>query len=99
MANVTLKMQAAGKNSWDNLVLVIKDAPVSSIIRFNDRNTALEVYRQLTIAHFSDHTGNLEVDIDGKVYDMTPEIWRAVLGTVDQWYEEYMMIVEGVSNF
>lgn len=100
MVEATLKM-SPGKNGtcWDSLVMIIRSSDtVVPIIRFKDRNSALEAQRQLMIALFEEHTGNLTVTIDNCDYDLTYETWQAVAGAVERWYEEYMVLVENVGT-
>lgn len=99
MVKATLKMKGCGENCWDALTLVIKGGPLSAIIRLQNRNTALDVYRQLFTAHFTNQTGTVAVEIDGVTFQMDFDTWQAVLGCVDQWYEEYMSLVELASNY
>lgn len=90
MSNATLKMQG-GDDCWDQLVLILrKNFSLSSLLHLNNRNSALEVYRQLAIAHFEGHADELTVDIDGGLYLMSYQQWQAVLSCLDQWFEDYM---------
>lgn len=81
---------------WDKLVLAIKsDSTVTPMIRMN-RHEALEAYRQIAIAEFEGEKGSLVVTIGTAVYNMAYDVWQAVGDALDQWYEQYMTIVEKV---
>lgn len=90
-ADATLKMRA-GENFWDNLSISISYSKENYLIHLKDRFSCLELNRQLTIAYFDGHEGELVVNIDGREYEWCQSIWHAVLSTTDQWFEEYMII-------
>lgn len=93
-----LKM-SPGKDCWDKVTLFLDPkARVCTLFRLKNRLTALELYRQLTVAHFDGHEGDLTVEIDGNTYCWSQEQWEAVLSCVDQWFELYMFVVEGVGK-
>jgi len=51
--------------------------------------SALELNRQLSIAYFSDHQGDLEIIVEGHTCTFPLEVWHAVLSVTDQWLEKY----------
>lgn len=97
MVRAILKM-APGPDCWDNLMLVIQceEEKVCQIVRLKDRHTALELYRQTAIAYYDHHCGKLVLKIDGLDYPMPCRAWMAVHSCMDQWFEDYVMAVEGV---
>lgn len=96
MGKIKLKMHR-GKDCWDNLTLIIpRETGVIPLIRFQNRNSALDAYRQIVIANYENHIGKLVVTIDSIDHTFTQPEWEAVLDCLDQWYEEYMMVVETV---
>lgn len=99
MARATLRM-GKGKDCWDKLVLIVRGADtVVPLIHFKDRHSALDAYNQIAVAHFENHADELEVHIDGSTYTMTYDVWQAVGAALNEWYEDYMILVEGVGNF
>ena len=96
MNKATLKM-CSGKNCWDNLILIFRDnSSVVYLYHLRDRYTALRLYRELYLAHSDSIEDDLRVEIDDHKKLMTADTWQAVLSCLDQWYEEYMFVVEGV---
>jgi len=98
MNKATLRM-CSGKNCWDNLILILwEDSSMVYLHHFRDRFTAFRLYRELYLAHSDSIKDNLKVEIDGHTKLMTADSWQAVLSCLDQWYGEYMYIVEGVGS-
>lgn len=92
--HVKLKF-GSGANYWDKVTLVIRGSnSIIPVIYLNNRNTALDVYRQLSIAYFDEHKGPIDVDIDQTQYTMTQDVWHGVLSCLDQWFEDYFEHVE-----
>lgn len=87
-------LMKAGVDCWDRLTLIIKDRDVSYLYVLQDRYTCMELYRQLAIYHFDGTEGEVAVDIDGQRCRWRDEIWKSVLGVIDQWFTEYMLLVE-----
>ena len=69
-------------------IRLILHGDVTQIVALKDRNTALELWRVLTIAYHEDHDGSIAVNIDGRVHTMPQSVWHAVLSVVDQWLEK-----------
>ncbi len=87
-------LMKAGVDCWDRLTLIIKDRDVDYLHALRDRYTCIELYRQLAIYHFDGIEGEVLVDINGQRYRWRDEVWKSVLGVIDQWYTEYMLLVE-----
>lgn len=96
MASAILKMSPdANGNGWDNLVMVVNGPDtVIPFIRFRDRFDAVKVYNQTITAHAKGHTGDLDVEINGVIHSFTYDVWQAVGGTLDKWYEEYVALTD-----
>lgn len=77
------------KGNADKIQLIINEE-VPRIIILKDRYSALELNRQLTIAYFEDHEGDLSIDIDGNSYTFTQDMWQGILSVTDQWLEKYI---------
>lgn len=92
MASAILKMSPDAKGScWDRLVMVVNGPDtVIPFIRFRDRFDAVNVYNQIIIAHTNGHTGDLDVEINEIIHRFTYDLWQAIGGTLDKWYEEYV---------
>ena len=92
MASAILKMSPdANGTCWDKLVMVVNGPDtVIPFIRFRDRYDAVNVYNQTIAAHTKGHTGDLDVEINGIIHRFTYDVWQAVGGTLDKWYEEYV---------
>ncbi len=96
MASAILKMTPnADGNCWDKLVMVVNGSDtVIPFIRFKDRYDAVNVYNQTMVAHKIGHTGGLDVEINGIIHRFTYDVWQAVGGTLDEWYEEYVALTD-----
>jgi len=96
MASAILKMSPdANGNCWDKLIMVVNGPDtVIPFIRFRDRFDAVEVYNQTITAHTTGHTGDLDVEINGIIHRFTYDVWQAVGGTLDKWYEEYVSLTD-----
>ncbi len=87
MTLATLNMDGA---NWDFAHLItLGDLP--QLIKLKNRDTCVNLNRELTIAWFDDHEGDLQLFIDGHSYTFPQEIWHAVLSVTDQWLEEYLV--------
>ena len=94
MATCEINEMTIAKLNWyksnsDKIELVIK-GDIPRIIILKDRYSALELNRQLTIAYFEDHEGELSIDIDGNSYTFPLNVWQAILSVTDQWLEDYI---------
>ncbi len=96
MANAILKTSRdANGTGWDKLVMVVNGPDtVIPFIRFNDCFDAVNAYNQIFIAHTNGHTGDLDVKINGIIHRFTYDVWQAVGGTLDKWYEEYLSLAD-----
>ena len=74
---------------FDKVHLVLH-GDVPQLIVLKDQYSALELNRQLTIAYFEDHEGELDIEIDGSSYTFSLEVWQAILSVTDQWLAKYM---------
>lgn len=90
-ANLRMK---AGIDCWDRLSLTIKDGNIHYLYVIKDRYTCLELYRQLAIYDYEGVKGEVAVIIDGQEHRWCEEVWGAVYGAIDQWFIEYMYLVE-----
>lgn len=90
---VNLKMRS-GKDCWDRLTLTISEGNTVHLYPFRNRNTCLDLYRQLYIYHCDGVRGPVPVVIDAHRYCWCEAVRKAVLWAADQWYEEYMSLVE-----
>lgn len=85
MSNVTIDYST---QDWDNITIISPDE-CAAIIKLKGAESALELNRELTVAHFSDHKGLLTIDIDGSTYTFTQSVWEGILSVTDQWLEDY----------
>ena len=74
---------------------MVVNAPgtVIPFIRFKDRLDALNAYNLIFMAHAEGHTGDLDVEINGEIHRFTYDVWQAVGGSLDKWYEKYLFHV------
>lgn len=96
MACAILKMSPKANSArWDKLVMVVKGSDaIIPFIRFKDRFDAVNAYNQTFIAHTKGHTGDLDIEINGITHRFTYDVWQAVGGTLDKWYEEYLAVAD-----
>lgn len=96
MANAILKMSPdANGPGWDKLIVVVNGSDtVIPFIRFKDRFDAVNAYNQIFIAHTKGHTNDLDVEINGTIHRFTYDVWQAIGGTLDKWYEEYLALAD-----
>ena len=96
MASAILKMSPdANGTCWDKLVMVVNGFDtVIPFIRFKDRFDAVNAYNQTFVAHTNGHTGDLDVEINGVTHRFTYDVWQAVGGTLDKWYQEYVSVAD-----
>lgn len=83
--------QTHGRDNWDNMVLVI-NGPGALVpwIRLKDRESVMDLYRQIFVAELKEHEGDLDVKIDGKSCTLSQDVWFAVGRAIDPWYEDYV---------
>ena len=90
MAKATLTC-AGAPVYWDSMKLVIsQDLTVTQFLHLKERNVALDLYRQLAIAHFNGYEGSLSFEIDGENISLSYACWKAALSCLDQWYEGHV---------
>ena len=96
MASAILKMSLdANGKCWDKLVMVVNGSDtVIPFIRFKDRFDAVNAYNQTFIAHTKGNTGDLDIEINGVNHRFTYDVWQAVGGTLEKWYEEYVSVAD-----
>ena len=75
---------------FDKVHLVLH-GDVPQLIVLKDQYSALELSRQLTVAYFQDHEGELDIEIDGSSYTFSLEVWQAILSVTDQWLAKYLV--------
>ena len=86
---MTLAKLIPNSQDWDEIQIVVK-GDISRIISLNNRHSALELNRLLTIAYFEKHQGTLSVDIDGTNYTFEQASWHAILRVMDEWLGEFI---------
>ena len=85
LANVTIDYDL---QDWNDIT-IISHGECAAIIKLKNAESALELNRELTVAHFSDHKGPLTINIDGSTYTFTQSVWEGILSVTDQWLDKY----------
>lgn len=88
-----LKMRA-GVDCWDRLSLTIIEDNTVHLYPFRNRYTCLDLYRQLYSYYCKGVRGPVPVVIDDHHCCWSEAVWQGVLSATDQWFEDYMRLVE-----
>jgi hypothetical protein len=73
----------------DDVKLIIRgDRP--ALVFIKERESAVELVRVLMVAWFQDHSGPLNMTINGNDYTFSQHAWQALYNETDEWFGEYL---------
>lgn len=77
---------------WDNVLIVVQESPsLSLMIPIHDRGDVLDAYSQISLAHISNHSEPLDVNIGKHTYNFSYSVWQAIGGVLECFVDEYFL--------